>query len=155
MNHTGMSELETAGTILLVEDEAFVREVACEVLRSDGYRVLTARNANEAAGLYEEEAGEIDLLLTDMILPGETGRDLAERLRKRDPKLKVLLASGYGEQITGLAQWSEEYLAKPFSSDELLDNVREKIGTPVLAAAMESSGPAAASRLQELAWNLS
>lgn len=154
MRHAGMSELETGGTVLLVEDETFVREVACEVLRSDGYRVLTAKNAHEATEIYEDEKGEIELLLTDMILPGETGQELAERLRKRDPKLKVLLASGYGEQITGLGQGSEEYLAKPFCRDELLEKVREKIGTPVLAA-MESSGPAATSRLQELAWNLS
>ena len=109
-------------TILLVEDETFVREVASEVLRAAGYRVLTAKNAAEAIQIYEK-GFEIDLLLTDVVLPGETGRVLAERLRRVNPRLPVLLATGYGEQMARAA--GEECLAKPFSSEDLLGRVRQ------------------------------
>lgn len=109
-------------TILLVEDETFVREVASEVLRAAGYRVLTAKSAAEAMRIFES-GFEIDLLLTDVVLPGETGRVLAERLRRANPELPVLLATGYGEQMAREA--SEECLAKPFSSEDLLGRVRQ------------------------------
>jgi len=142
------------GTILLVEDEVFVREVACEVLRSAGYRVVTARSANEADRIYDEEGLEIDLLLTDMILPGETGRELAERLRRKNPELKVLLATGYGEQMSRLTKSREPYLAKPFSSEDLLQKVGQTLAKPFLRAEMESGAPATARRLQDLAWDL-
>ena len=107
-------------TILLVEDETFVREVASEVLRAAGYRVLTAKSAAEAMHIYEM-GFEIDLLLTDVVLPGETGRVLAERLRRENPRLPVLLATGYGEEMARAA--SVECLAKPFSSEDLLGRV--------------------------------
>lgn len=109
-------------TILLVEDETFVREVASEVLRAEGYRVLTAKDAAEAMQIFESEF-DIDLLLTDVVLPGETGRVLAAKLRRANPWLPVLLATGYGEQMAGEA--SEECLAKPFSSEALLGRVRQ------------------------------
>ncbi|HEY3971857.1 MAG TPA: response regulator [Candidatus Sulfotelmatobacter sp.] len=114
-------------TILLVEDEAFVREVTCEILRSAGYRVLTAKNAAEAACVYQARRDQVELLLTDMILPSESGLALSERLRKDDPELKVLLVTGYTEQIARLAQMQEECLAKPFSSDVLLRRVRQAL----------------------------
>ena len=108
-------------TILLVEDEGFVREVACEVLRSAGYRVLTAKNAAEAEIIHERCGEEITLLFTDVVMPGESGRTLAAKLLGRNPRLKVLLATGYGEQM---AMSGEECLAKPFSSGELLRRVK-------------------------------
>lgn len=80
-----------------MEDEAFVREVICEVLRSAGYRVLTAKNAVEAMRTYEEHRWRTDLLLTDMVLPGETGRALAGRLRPRRSAIEGLV----GERIFG------------------------------------------------------
>jgi two-component system, cell cycle sensor histidine kinase and response regulator CckA len=80
-----------ARTILLVEDESFVRDVACEVLQSAGYTVLAAWNAAEAMRVYSNHASEIDLLLTDMILPGETGLALASKLRRENPRLKILV----------------------------------------------------------------
>jgi CheY-like chemotaxis protein len=121
-------------TILLVEDEEFVREVACEVLRSAGYRVLTAKNAREAQKVYDDEAAAIDLLLTDVVMPGETGRSLASRLRAGNPLLRVLLATGYGEQMAVRGDGGEQCLAKPFSSRELLRRVKELVGEPLLAA---------------------
>lgn len=123
--------------ILLVEDEPFVREVTCEVLRSAGYRVLTARSAAEGAGLYDSRGGAVDLLLTDVVLPGETGRTLARKLRKRDPSLKVLLVSGYDEQMSLSDSMQEELLAKPFSSEVLLQRVKELLicGKPLESVA--------------------
>lgn len=113
------------GTILLVEDEIFVREVTSEVLRSAGYRVLTAKNAADAEQVYLQWGGEIDLLFTDVILPGENGRCFAERLRLSHPTLKILLVTGYAEQMGPLESGREEYLAKPFSTRELLEKVKE------------------------------
>jgi len=88
-----------AKTILIVEDEAFVRNVTAEILRSAGYRVLTARSADEALVAYREYPGAVDLLLSHMILPGETGLALTARLRREDSKLKVLFVTGYAEQL--------------------------------------------------------
>jgi two-component system, cell cycle sensor histidine kinase and response regulator CckA len=126
--------LAGAETILLVEDEAFVREVTGEVLRSAGYEVLTARNATEAAGVYAGRRGGVELLLSDVVLPGENGRALAGRLRRENPELKVLLVTGYAEQM-GLRE--EEFLAKPFGTDALLRKVREVLDRTGLPIASE------------------
>jgi two-component system, cell cycle sensor histidine kinase and response regulator CckA len=112
-------------TILLVEDEAFVRDVSCEVLRGAGYRVLSARDCEEAERRHEANRGEIDLLITDVILPRENGRVLAERLRERDGDLRVLFVTGYAEQIGFLNEDAVACLAKPFSSQALLESVRQ------------------------------
>jgi len=112
-------------TILFVEDEAFVREVTCEVLRSAGYTVLTATNATEALRIYELNRGMVELLLTDVVLRGEDGRALARRLKGENPALKVLLVTGYAEQMGLCAEEREECLAKPFSTEVLLRNVRQ------------------------------
>jgi DNA-binding response OmpR family regulator len=125
-----------AGTILLVEDEGFVREVTSEVLRSGGYRVLTAKNAVEAEHEYLQHRGEVDVLLTDVILPGENGRSLAERLRLSDPTLKILLVTGYAEQMGSLGT-GEDYLAKPFSTRELLARVKQVMDSGQLAGATD------------------
>jgi two-component system cell cycle sensor histidine kinase/response regulator CckA len=82
------------GTILLVEDENFLREVTCEILESAGYRVLKTRNAKEAISAFTEYKTIVRLLLTDVVLPGENGRDLANELRSVSPKLKVVFISG-------------------------------------------------------------
>ena len=131
-----------AETILLVEDEAFVREVTCEVLRSAGYRVLTAKNAAEAECVYEQRRGEVDLLLTDVVLPGETGRALAGRLRRETPELKVLLVTGYAEQMGLREAKAEECLAKPFSTEALLRRVRQLLDRSGLRSRTEEAGQA-------------
>ena len=128
---------ERTKTILLVEDEPFVREVTGEVLRAAGYRVLTAKNAKEGASLYEAQSGEVELLLNDIILPGETGRVLAERLRREDPTLKVLFVSGYSEQMVVSETMQEECLGKPFSSEVLLRTVRELLECVVMPKGTE------------------
>lgn len=128
--------LAGAETILLVEDEAFVREVTGEVLRSAGYEVLTAKDAAEAASVYTARPGGVELLLSDVVMPGENGRALAKRLRRENPELKVLLVSGYAEQM-GQPGAEEECLAKPFSTDVLLRRVRRMLDRPGLPTATE------------------
>jgi len=119
------------GTILFVEDEAFVRDVTCEVLQSAGYRVLSATNAAEAMRLYDQHCGEVDFLLSDVVLPGESGWTLARKLRRENPFLKILLVTGYAEQMGLKGAKPEEFLAKPFSTETLLQSVRQLLGTPV------------------------
>jgi DNA-binding response OmpR family regulator len=121
-------------TILFVEDEAFVREVTCEVLRAAGYRVLTAKNATEAMRIYEARGDEVELLISDVVLPGESGRVLAGKLRRENPWLKILLVTGYTEQMGPRGTMQEEYLAKPFSTEVLLGRVRQlldRAGLPI------------------------
>jgi CheY-like chemotaxis protein len=115
-------------TILLVEDEAFVREVTHEVLESAGYRVVTAKNAQEAIA-ERERMSQVDLLLTDVVLPGRSGRALASDLRSRQPSLPVLFVSGYAVQLAEIkvAQPAEACLPKPFSAAVLLRKLRQML----------------------------
>lgn len=126
-------------TILLVEDEAFVRDVTCEVLQSAGYRVLMAENSAQAASIYKQRGGKVDLLLTDMVLPGETGMALATRLRRENPGLNILLMTGYTIQMGLRALKPEELLAKPFSSEALLRRVRQLLDRRNLRTGIEDS----------------
>jgi two-component system, cell cycle sensor histidine kinase and response regulator CckA len=112
-------------TILFVEDEDFVRDVTGEVLRSGGYRVLAARNASEAHATYNEYRGEIDLLLSDVILPGESGRVLAKKLKLENPALAILLVTGYAEQMGNQEAEHLQWLAKPFSTEILIRKIKQ------------------------------
>ena len=132
------SILSRTVTILLVEDEAFVREVTSEVLRSAGYRVLTAKNAEEAMHIYAAQGDEVKLLLSDVVLPGESGRVLAGRLRRENPWLKILLVTGYAEHMGPRGSREEECLAKPFSTEVLLGRVRELLGRVRLPVGTET-----------------
>jgi PleD family two-component response regulator len=82
------------GTILLVENETFLRQVTCEILESAGYRVSQSRNAAEAISAFQEYKTIVRLLLTDVVLPGQNGRDLANDLRIVCPKLRIIFISG-------------------------------------------------------------
>jgi two-component system cell cycle sensor histidine kinase/response regulator CckA len=115
-------------TILLVEDEAFVRKVACEILRSAGYRVLSAPNAGDAVQAFRGHAEEVQLLLTDVVLPDRNGCDLALELIAVSGGVKAIFISGYPENsITrkGFPQRGWFYLPKPFSAVSLLQKVKE------------------------------
>ena len=114
-----------ADAILLVEDEAFVREVAWEVLSTAGYRVLSAKNAEEALEIHA--AHKVRLLLTDVILPGVNGFALAKRLKQENPGLRVLLVTGYAEQMSAIEAAEQEFLAKPFSAEALVRRVRQML----------------------------
>lgn len=117
-------------TILLVEDEDFVRNVTREILRAAGYRVIAASDSAAADRRYDEFGTELDLLLTDMILPGENGAELAARMRQQNPGLKVLFVTGYADQIAVLKNAGEEYLLKPFCTEALVRKVSELMEKP-------------------------
>jgi len=125
------TRIPARGTILLVEDEAFVREITAEILESAGYRVLKARNAVSAKGMFERHGRTVQVLLTDVILPGQNGRDLAKELRIINPDLRVIFTSGYPENVaTGKDSATTKmfYLPKPFSAESLLRKVWEVLG---------------------------
>jgi nitrogen-specific signal transduction histidine kinase/ActR/RegA family two-component response regulator len=114
-------------TVLVVEDEPMVRDVAKRTLERRGYRVLTATNGIEGLRIAAETEGGIDLLLTDVVMPQMGGRELAERLRACRPAVKVLFTSGYNEEFaTGEGQLVEgvEFLQKPYLPASLLEHVR-------------------------------
>jgi PAS domain S-box-containing protein len=116
-------------TILLVEDELVVRELARMVLEDYQYRVLEAGSGVQALKVWEEHKHEIDMLLTDMVMPeGMTGRDLAERLQAEKPSIKVLYTSGYSPDVVGgyfKLPENSFFLAKPYDPPKLAVTVRE------------------------------
>jgi two-component system cell cycle sensor histidine kinase/response regulator CckA len=109
-------------TILLVEDEDGVRRVVETMLKRHGYQVLSASSYKEAIAAAERHRGTIHLLITDMVMPGMSGRKMAECLVAARPNLKVLYVSGYGD---AKAQTDTHFLQKPFSTEELATKIRE------------------------------
>ena len=108
-------------TILLVEDEDGVRHVMETMLKRHGYQVVSSASSSDALGLAERLDGAIDLLITDVIMPGMSGRKMAECMLKHRPRMKVLYVSGYGESMDAEAA----FLQKPFTTDELALKIRE------------------------------
>jgi two-component system, cell cycle sensor histidine kinase and response regulator CckA len=125
-------------TILVVEDEPDLRDLVAQVLKSRDYRVITAASGAKALETWAERDGEIDLLLTDMVMPdGLTGRKLAERLTSEDPHLRVIFTSGYTAGVPGteLENVTEgNFLAKPYRPATLLQVVRDCLDRPPSAA---------------------
>jgi two-component system cell cycle sensor histidine kinase/response regulator CckA len=121
-----------AETVLLVEDEAMVRDLGSRVLRSHGYRVLVASNATEALQVARDHGGTIDLLLTDVVMPGLPGPELAARLETVTPGLRVLYVSGYADESVARlgAEEGISFLPKPFSGRVLAARVREVLDQP-------------------------
>jgi two-component system, cell cycle sensor histidine kinase and response regulator CckA len=117
---------EGSETVLLVEDEAVVRDLLREVLETTGYRVLEAVDGVDALDVAGEHAGTIDLLLTDVVMPKMSGRDLAERFRGLRPDTKILYTSGYNDALAdnGVLAPGTEFLQKPFTFAELTNKVR-------------------------------
>jgi PAS domain S-box-containing protein len=115
-------------TVLLVEDEEMVREMLQETLAGAGYRLLVAADANHALARAAAHRGSIQLLLTDVVMPGGSGSELAERLSLVRPGIRVLYVSGYTEEAIvrhGVLARDVAFLGKPFTPDELLARVRQ------------------------------
>ena len=115
-------------TILLVEDEEGVRHVVEAMLKRHGYQVLSSNSASEALSLAERYSGPIDLLISDMVMPGMSGRKMAECLTAQRPAIKVLYVSGYGEPVDSQARAA--FLQKPFTSEDLALKIREVFREP-------------------------
>jgi two-component system, cell cycle sensor histidine kinase and response regulator CckA len=117
-------------TVLLVEDEEAVREVAARQLESLGYRVFACASAREALAVAGDHAGPIDLLFTDVVLPGMNGRELADRLSEARRDLRVLYTTGYGEDVMarhGVLEEGVLLLEKPYSLPALAGQVRRAL----------------------------
>jgi two-component system cell cycle sensor histidine kinase/response regulator CckA len=117
-------------TILVVDDEALVRSMARDILLGAGYRVLEAADGEQALRVAEEHPGAIQVLLTDVVLPGINGKDLAARMAALRPETKMLFMSGRAAEVvseTGVLIPVDAFLAKPFTVDRLLSKVRERI----------------------------
>ena len=115
-------------TILLVEDDAHVRELARTVLAAQGYFIIEAASPEDAERICESDGDHIQLLLTDVIMPGISGRELAKRVTLRHPKIRVLYMSGYTYNVIadgGTLERGVAFLQKPFAPRALADKVRE------------------------------
>jgi two-component system, cell cycle sensor histidine kinase and response regulator CckA len=115
-------------SILLVEDEATLRQLAARALRARGFKVLLAADGAEALRILESHRQPIDLLVTDVVMPNMDGRELADRLRARMPDLKVLFLSGYMDDALlrrGVFDANETLLQKPFTPHTLAQRVCE------------------------------
>jgi len=128
-------------TILLVEDEPFVREATCSILENAGFSVLPAADASAAMRAYEGCNRPIDLVMTDMVLPGRTGQQLGDDLRQRSPEVNILITSGYGD-----AEYDTEdpiarryFLAKPYSRRGLIEKIDRILNPHVLSATVHQA----------------
>ena len=120
-------------TVLLAEDEQGVRSLAKIVLEAQGYTVLEAQNGGEALLLCERNEGKIHLLVSDVVMPQMSGPQLAERLSRLQPDMKVLYLSGYTDDAIvhhGVLNADTPFLQKPFSPQALARKVREVLERP-------------------------
>jgi two-component system cell cycle sensor histidine kinase/response regulator CckA len=120
-------------TLLLVEDEDSVRKLLAHMLQNRGYHVLEAANAAEALPLFEKHAAGIDLVLTDIVMPGMSGLDMIDRLREIRPDTRVVIMSGYsGDDLARIRPLPEgtSFLPKPLHPEVLASRVREALNSP-------------------------
>lgn len=133
---SGRSDTVVGGTetILLVEDQDAVRTLTHTMLEEYGYRVLAACNSDEAYRASKTYRGDIHLLVTDVVMPEGSGRDIAERLAPDRPDMKVLYVSGYADETIvrhGVLQPDTAFLQKPYTQEALAQKVREVLDTPM------------------------
>jgi len=124
----------TGETILVVEDEDAVRELICKVLKAHGHTVLEAPHGVEALQVVEKHEGTIQLMVTDVVMPRMSGRDLARRLAPLCPEMKVIYVSGYTEDEivhNTILDEDTEFLQKPFMPNVLLNKVREVLNPDI------------------------
>jgi CheY-like chemotaxis protein len=126
-------EYQGTETVLLVDDEPLVREATRRTLRSLGYQVIGARNAEEAIRVISEKGEGIQLVITDVMMPGMNGLELARELGKIRPSLKVLFISGYTAGVLaerGFLRENVDFLQKPVPRDALAQRLRELLDEP-------------------------
>ncbi len=118
-------------TVLIVEDEGMLRNLCVQILEQLGYRVLQARNGTEAIAEVQGYDDRIDLLLTDVVMPGMNGSELATHLVLHNPEMKVLFTSGYTEDVIsyhGVLAEGVSFIGKPYTTSSLARKVREVLG---------------------------
>lgn len=127
INESGGTE-----TVLLVEDEWAVRRITARLLRSAGYTVIEASDGREAIAVLDRDDAGIDLVVTDVVMPGIGGREVATRALARHPRIKVVFTSGYTDDAVvrqGVLSAEVAFLQKPYSTDALLRTLRQSLGT--------------------------
>ncbi len=121
---------KNSGTILFVDDEEMLLTMGETILSSSGYSVITAKNGEEALRRFKKAADAIDLVITDIVMPNMSGRELIEKLRVIDPDLNIICSSGYTPsdfKRSGLGSRDVQFLQKPFTSLELLSKVKQAL----------------------------
>lgn len=129
---TPMADLHGSETVLIAEDEPAVRSLLANLLRQQGYRVLTAENGEQALELARSYPGTIDLLISDVVMPKLNGIDLARTLRKEIQDIRIGLITGYSESETALETVCDFYLVKPFAPKMLALRARQALDEPRL-----------------------
>lgn len=127
MTAAATDEPPSGRTILLAEDAEIVREMVTEILKRDGYQVLAHPDGREAFACFQKNGEDIDLILTDIVMPELNGKELAQQCREQRPEMGVLFMSGYldsqlntEEDLSG----NSDFIAKPFRPAELLQKVK-------------------------------
>jgi CheY-like chemotaxis protein len=128
--------------VLLVEDEPFVRDATCRTLEQAGYEVLSTGDASEAVRAYELRHGQIDLLMTDMTLPGRSGAQLSSDLRNTSAIMPVLLTSGYPENESDWQTRESKtfFLPKPYSRTDLVAALNKILGSSTKRRSVARAG---------------
>ena len=121
---TGTSQRGHA-TILLAEDEALLRELGEAILRNAGYTVVSVHRREELDSLLKSSTNDIDVLLTDVVMPEISGQELAAKVRSRWPGVRVIYTSGYPSEELKDMHRGATFLQKPFTPAELMDKIRE------------------------------
>jgi CheY-like chemotaxis protein len=130
-------ELAGSETVLVVEDQPELRQLLALMLGHRGYRVLTAGDAEGALAVADRHDGNVDLLLTDVVLPGLSGRQLADRLRAEQAETRVIYMSGYTDEVVlrhGVEEGGLTFVQKPFDEETLLTKVRQLLDHPERSA---------------------
>lgn len=128
------AEMPGSETILLVEDEESVRELTVKILEMNGYSVIEAEDGVEAFEIYKSGLYKIDLLITDVVMPRMSGRELTEKIKQLDPDIRVLFSSGYSDDRDMMRDADSktiDFINKPFTSDELSRKIRYLLDKPI------------------------
>jgi two-component system, cell cycle sensor histidine kinase and response regulator CckA len=132
-------------TIIVAEDAVPIRKMVCAMLAQSGYRCLEAGDGREALDLIAAAPQAIDLLLTDVIMPNIGGIDLARRVARIEPRVRILFMSGYSDDpiVRSIERSPALFLAKPFTASTLLEKVRETLEMPWQGLPEANSGAGA------------